>query len=64
MSSPGRITYTPRPDTSPELEVAALVATYRYILDCHAKKKAVEGSGGEDATGGGDHEDGLNGASE
>jgi hypothetical protein len=47
MSSPVRIVYTPRPDTSPELEAAALAAVYRYILRCHEEKKAVEASGGE-----------------
>ena len=64
MSSPDQVTYIPRSDTSAELEATTLAAVYRYVLDCHAKKKAVEGSGGEDATGEGDHEDGLNGASE
>ena len=47
MSSPARIIYTPHSDTSPELEVAALAAAYRYILDCHAKKKAVDTVGSE-----------------
>jgi hypothetical protein len=41
MSSP-RITYAPRAGTTPEEEVSALAAVYRFIvLDCHAEKKAV-----------------------
>jgi len=64
MSSPGRIIYTPRQDTSPELEAATLAAIYRYILRCHEEKKAVEASGGEDGVEGGDAEYGLNEASE
>jgi hypothetical protein len=56
MRSPDRIVYTPRSDTSPELEAAALAAVYRYILDCHEEKKAVEASGAEDGMEGGDDE--------
>jgi hypothetical protein len=40
MSSP-RIAYSPRPDATPEAELSALTNVYRYILDCHAKKKAA-----------------------
>lgn len=64
MSSPGHIIYTPRPGASPELEAAALAAAYRYILECHAKKQAIEANSGEDAAGGGEHKDGLSDASE
>ncbi len=39
MSNP-RITYTPRPDATPEAELNALVAVYRLILD--SKKAAPE----------------------
>jgi hypothetical protein len=39
MSSP-RITYTPRPDATPEGELTALAAVYRLILD--SKKAAPE----------------------
>ena len=39
MSSP-RISYTPRPDTTPEGELNALAAVYRLILD--SKKAAPE----------------------
>ena len=41
MSSP-HISYTPRLDATPEVELAALTACYRFILDCHAKKMAAE----------------------
>ncbi len=38
MNSP-RITYTPRPDATPEGELNALAVVYRFILCCAAKKK-------------------------
>jgi hypothetical protein len=41
MDSP-RITYTPRPDATPEAELNVLANVYRFILDCHAKKIAAE----------------------
>ena len=41
MNSP-RFTYTSRPDATPEAELSALAAVYRFILDCHAKKMAAE----------------------
>ena len=41
MDNPS-LTYTPRPDTTPEAELNALAAVYRFILDCHAKKKVAE----------------------
>ena len=34
-----RIVYTPRPDATSESEVVALASVYRFLLDCHAKKK-------------------------
>jgi len=38
-----RISYVPRPDATPEAELKALAAVYRFILvDCHAKKMAAE----------------------
>jgi hypothetical protein len=37
-----RITYTPRPDATPEAELSALASIYRFVLDCHAKKMAAE----------------------
>ena len=39
-----RITYTPRPDVTPDAELNVLANVYRFILDCHAKKKAAEPS--------------------
>ncbi len=48
MSSP-RISYTPRPNTVPEGEVASLASVYRFILDSHAKKKASRPGGPDDA---------------
>jgi hypothetical protein len=41
MNSP-RITYTSRPDATPEAELNVLANIYRFILDCHAKKIAAE----------------------
>jgi len=41
VNSP-RFTYTSRPDATPEAELSALAAVYRFILDCHAKKMAAE----------------------
>jgi hypothetical protein len=38
MDSP-RITYTSRPDATPQAELNVLANVYRFILDCHAKKK-------------------------
>jgi hypothetical protein len=36
-----RIVYVPRPDATPESELNALAAVYRFILfDSHASKKA------------------------
>jgi hypothetical protein len=49
MSS-ARITYSERPDVTPETETAVLGAVYRFIIDCHAKKNAatVTSSDGDD----------------
>ena len=46
MSS-ARITYTPRPDATPESELDALAAIYKFVLECHATKKAVDPTGGQ-----------------
>jgi hypothetical protein len=43
------ITYTSRPDATPEAELAVLANTYRFVLDCHAKKIAAELDGCNDA---------------
>jgi hypothetical protein len=37
-----RIIYRSGPDATPEAELNALATCYRFILDCHAKKKAAE----------------------
>lgn len=34
------ITYAARPNATTEAEQNALVSVYRFILDCHAKKKS------------------------
>jgi hypothetical protein len=34
-----RILYTPRPGATPEGEVAVLASVYRFLLECHAKRK-------------------------
>jgi hypothetical protein len=34
-----RIIYAPRLGATPEGEVAELASAYRFLLDCHAKKK-------------------------
>jgi hypothetical protein len=34
------IACAPRPDALPEAELSTLAAVYRFVLDCHAKKKA------------------------
>ncbi len=39
--SNSRITYTPRPDATPEGELNTLASVYHFILDCHAKKEAA-----------------------
>ena len=36
MSRP-RITYTPRPDVTPQAELDTLASVFRYVLDCYAK---------------------------
>ena len=50
MSSP-RITYTPRPDATLESEALVLASVYRFILDCHAKKKGGVSTTADDAKG-------------
>jgi hypothetical protein len=44
-----RITYAPRPDATPEAELDALAAVYRFILDCRAKRLATESGSCDDA---------------
>ena len=47
------ITYTPCPNASPEAEISTLANVYRFILDCHAKKRGrtLDESGPEDVKG-------------
>lgn len=42
------VSYTPRPDATPEAEVSALSNVYRFILDCHAKQEAAPESRPDD----------------
>jgi hypothetical protein len=43
-----RVVYTPREGTTPQAELNALCAVYRFILDCHAKKKGTRPGGPDD----------------
>jgi hypothetical protein len=44
-----RITYRSHPDSTSEAEQFVLANIYRFILDCHARKKAAGRSGQDDA---------------
>ncbi len=44
MSDP-RITYTPLPNATPESELDALVAVYKFILQCHECRKVADPTG-------------------
>ena len=48
MSNASRITYTPRTDATPESELSALAAVYKFLLNRHMEKKAAGISGGEE----------------
>ena len=48
MSDVPRINYVAHSGTSAESELQTLVAVYAFILECHAKRKADEGSDDED----------------
>lgn len=48
MSKP-RITYIPHPDTTHDQKLDVLAAVYRFVLECHAEKKAAGQSGPDDA---------------
>ena len=43
------IAYAQRPDVTLEAELSTLVNVYRFVLDCHAKKKAAPESRPHDA---------------
>jgi hypothetical protein len=49
MKSNSPITYAPRSDATPEGELSALSAVYKFILDSHAKKEATRPGSPEDA---------------
>jgi hypothetical protein len=36
-----RVIYVPRPDATPEGELAALTATYAFVIQAHERKKAA-----------------------
>ena len=40
MSKP-RITYSARANATPDAELDTLAAVYRFVLDCHAKRKGA-----------------------
>lgn len=44
-----KVAYSARLDTTPEGETNALASVYRFVLDCHAKKKASRPGGPDDA---------------
>jgi len=52
MDSP-RISYTSRPEATPETELNVLANVYRFILDCHGKIEAADEPGSENDTKGG-----------
>jgi hypothetical protein len=49
MNAPAHIRYAQRPDATPEAELSALAAVYRFVLDCRAKKEAAPESRPDDA---------------
>jgi hypothetical protein len=46
--SKGRINYIPLQDATPESELDALVAVFKFILQCDESRKVAEGSDDED----------------
>jgi hypothetical protein len=40
-----RLAYRPLPDATPEREIDALVAIYKFILECHESRKAADPTG-------------------
>ena len=44
-----RIVYAPRADATPEEELVALASVYRFVLDCHARKKGASPSAPDNA---------------
>jgi hypothetical protein len=50
MSDAPRITYSSRPDATPETELSALAAIYKLCLENHVKKEAAPESRPDDGT--------------
>ncbi len=44
-----KIVYTPRSDATPQTEMAALAALYKFCLESHAKKEATRPGSPDDA---------------
>lgn len=44
MTNSSRLTYTPRPDATPESELDALTYVYHFVLERHAARAAAAGS--------------------
>jgi hypothetical protein len=44
MSDP-RLTYTPLLEATPESELDALAAIYKFVIECHEAKKVAGGVG-------------------
>jgi len=52
MNTPTEITYAPRPDTTPQTELNALAACYRFILDSAQNRgRFLDKSGPDDVKG-------------
>ena len=45
MMTSSRLTYTPLPNATPHSELDALVAAYKFILECHESRKAADPTG-------------------
>jgi hypothetical protein len=41
--------YEPRPGTTPESELSTLASVYKFVFDCHAKKRPTPESRPDDA---------------
>ena len=50
------IHYSPLPNATPEAELDALVAVYRFLIERHTNRKAADFGGSEDFEGGGDND--------
>jgi hypothetical protein len=50
MSDVPRINYVAHSSTTAESELQTLAAVYAFILECHSRRKATEGSDGEGET--------------